>query len=175
VPSYDYFVKNNGLFIHGWTSYDRDFKEAPYGPENETHLRKAPVPYSPKGRPASIFGGWNLMVSKFSKKKEAVIDFMKFLLRDESQEVFYTNGGYYPVISSFYNDSASVQRHPEIGSIKALMLTGVHRPVQQDYTNYSKIMSHYFVQAIKSKISVSDALVNATAAIQSAQQSVVTR
>jgi len=55
------------------------------------------------------------------------------------------------------------------------MLTGVHRPVQQDYTNYSKIMSHYFVQAIKNKISVSDALIGATAAIQSAQQSVVTR
>jgi multiple sugar transport system substrate-binding protein len=175
VPSYDYFVKNNGLFIRGWTSYDRDFKEAPYGPENESHLRKAPVPYSPRGRPASMFGGWNLMVSKFSKKKEAVIDFMKFLLRDESQEIFYTHGGHYPVISSFYSDSASVQRHPEIGSIKALMLTGVHRPVQQDYTNYSKIMSHYFVRAIKNKISVSDALVSATAAIQSAQQSVVTR
>ncbi len=115
VPSYEYFIRNDGLFIRGWNTFDKDFSDAPYDTTKERHLRKAPIPYLAGGRPASLFGGWNLMISKFSKKKEAVIDFVKFLLSDESQEVFYTHGGYYPVVSSFYEDPESlrnIQRSP---------------------------------------------------------------
>jgi multiple sugar transport system substrate-binding protein len=175
VPSYEYFIRNDGLFIHGWNTFDKDFVEAPYDTTKEQHLQKAPIPYLPGGRPASVFGGWDLMISKFSKKKEAVVDFVKFLLRDASQEAFYTYGGYYPVVSSFYESPESLQKHPEIGDIKKLMQTGVHRPPQKDYTNYSKIMSHFFALAIRNKISVEEATESATRAIQSAAVSFATK
>jgi ABC-type glycerol-3-phosphate transport system substrate-binding protein len=115
------------------------------------------------------------MVSKFSKKKDAVIDFVKFLLRDESQDVFYSNAGFYPVTTSFYNDSLSLQRHPEIAGIKEMMRAGVHRPAQKDYTNYSTIMAHYFVLAIRNEISVDEALESVNKAIHSGKTLVVTR
>ena len=175
VPSYEYFVKNDGLFIKGWTSYDKDFKNQPYDRDKEQHLRKVPIPRLPGGKSASMFGGWNLMISKYSAKKEAVVNFVKFLLQDDSQEAFYAEGGYYPVVSSFYEDPASLQKYPEISEIKRLMQTGVHRPPQEDYTNYSKIMSYYFVQAIKKKITVAEATESATRAIQSAKTLVVAR
>jgi multiple sugar transport system substrate-binding protein len=174
VPSYEYFIRNDGLFIRGWNTFDKDFIDAPYDTAKEQHLRKAPIPYLVGGRPASLFGGWNLMISKFSKKKEAVIDFVKFLLSDESQEMFYTHGGYYPVVSSFYDNPESLRKHPEIAGIKALMRTGVHRPPQKDYTNYSKIMSHYFALAVRNKISVEEATEKVTRAIQSADDSFTT-
>jgi len=175
VPSYEYFVKNDGLFIHGWTSYVRDFKNEPYDIQKERHLRKAPIPHLPGGKPASIFGGWNLMIPRFSKKKEAVVDFVKFLLRDDSQEVFYSESGHFPVVSSFYEDSASLRKYPEIRDIRELMQTGVHRPADKGYTNNSKIMSHYFVLAIKNKISVEEAVIGATKAIESDQTMVAAR
>ena len=109
VPSYEYFIKNDGLFIRGWITFDKDFIDAPYDSEKERHLRKMPLPYPENGQPASLFGGWNLMIAKFSKKKDAVIDFAKFLLSDESQEIFYTRGGYFPVVSSFYDNPASLR------------------------------------------------------------------
>jgi ABC-type glycerol-3-phosphate transport system substrate-binding protein len=115
------------------------------------------------------------MVSKFSKHKEAVIDFVKFLLREDSQEVFYANGGYYPVLRSFYEDSTSVRKHPELSAIKERMRTGVHRPAEKGYTNYSKTMSHYFGLAIKNRIPVAEALGSATRAIQSDNRVVLTR
>lgn len=175
VPSYEYFVKNDGLFIRGWTSYDKDFKSQPYDREKEQHLRKAPMPHLPGAKPASMFGGWNLMISQFSKKKEAVVDFAKFLLRDDSQEVFYAEGGYFPVTTSFYDDPGSLQKYPEISGIKELMQTGVHRPADRSYTNYSKIMSHFFALAIKNKISVDEAVKGATRAIQSERTIVAMR
>ncbi|RPH31482.1 extracellular solute-binding protein [bacterium] len=175
VPSYEYFIKNDGLFIHGWNTFDKDFSDAPYDRAKEQHLRKAPIPYPAGGQPASVFGGWNLMISKFSKKKEAVVDFAKFLLSDESQEMFYTHGGYYPVVSSFYDNPESLQRHPEIAGIKELMRTGVHRPPRKDYTNYSKIMSHYFALAIRNKLSVEEATASVTRTIRSANISFTDR
>lgn len=175
VPSYAYFIRNDGLFIRGWTSYGKDFTKSPFDKQKESQLRIAPLPHLANGTPASVFGGWNLMISKFSTKKEAVVDFVKFLLSEESQEVFYTEGGYYPVVSSFYSDSAMVLKYPEISNIKELMRTGVHRPPEKEYTNFSKIMSHYFGLAIKNQITVDEALEGATKAIQSEKTLVVAR
>ncbi|MGA9291865.1 MAG: hypothetical protein WBV81_04705 [Ignavibacteriaceae bacterium] len=47
------------------------------------------------------------------------------------------------------------------------MKTGVHRPAHIEYTKYSKIMSYYFNEAIKQKISVKEALSKCTKAIRS--------
>lgn len=175
APSYEYFIRNDGLFIKGWTTYDMDFNDQPYDREKQQHMRKAPSPYIPGGRPVSLFGGWNLMMSQFSKKKEAVVDFVKFLLRDDSQEVFYSESRYYPVAASFYEDSASLRRYPEIAGIRELLKTGVHRPAVKDYTNYSKIMSHYFSLAIRNKITVDEAVEEATRDINADQSLAVAR
>ena len=166
IPSYEYFINSDALFIRGWPSYDKDFKESPFDPEKESHLKKIPIPHFDSGIPTSIFGGWNLMVSKFSNKKEITVDFMKFLLKNESQEIFYRESGYYPIVNSFYENPEYLKKYPEIESFKNFMKTGVHRPAHVDYTRYSKIMSFYFKKAIQNKISVKQALVECTNAIQ---------
>lgn len=165
VPSYEYFIKNDGLFIHGWNSYDKDFKHVHFDKEKEAALKKVPLPYFEDGEPASVLGGWNLMVSKFSNKKEAVIDFVKFLLSNESQEIFYRESGYYPVIKEFYENEEYIMRYPEIPEIKEYMNAAVHRPAHVEYTKYSQIMSQHFKQALKKELTVEQALEYATLAI----------
>jgi multiple sugar transport system substrate-binding protein len=166
VPSYAYFIKNDGLFLRGWPSYDKDFAESPFDIEKEKCLRKVPLPYIKSGIPTSVFGGWNLMISKFSTKKEWAADFAKFLLSDESQEIIYREGGHYPVVNSFYNNPKYLKKYPEISSVINNMKTGVHRPANVEYTKYSKIMAHYIKSAIQQKISVKQALTECTNAIQ---------
>jgi multiple sugar transport system substrate-binding protein len=175
APSYEYFIKNDGLFLRGWTTYDKDFSDQPVDREKQQHMRKAPLPHFPGGKPALLFGGWNLMMSRFSKKKDAVVDFVKFLLRDDSQEVFYSVSRYYPIVTSFYQDSASIRKYPEIADIRELLKSGVHRPAVKDYTNYSKIMSHYFSLAIRNKITVDEAVERATRDINADQSLAVAR
>ena len=41
VPSYEYFIKNDGLFIRGWPTYDKDFTEQPFDQSKQNNLRKA--------------------------------------------------------------------------------------------------------------------------------------
>lgn len=166
VPSYKYFIENDGLFLRGWQTYDKDFKEEPFDLEKQKHLKKAPIPHFQGGRSVSIFGGWNLMISKFSDKKDDVIKFIKFLLSESSQEVFYKESGYFPIIKDFYSEDSFMQNYPEITEILETQKLGIHRPSHPEYTRYSKIMSHYIELAIKKEINVENALEKMTHDIQ---------
>ena len=166
TQSYKYFVENDGLFIRGWNSYDKDYRRNPFDPAKERHLRKASIPYPSGGIPASMLGGWNLMVPTNSAKKNATVDFIKFLLSRSSQEIFYSKGSYYPVITAFYEDSSYLVQYPEISEMKRLMSTGVHRPLERDYTKYSEIMAHYISLAIRNRVPIDSALAGMTGAIK---------
>lgn len=166
IPSYEYFIKSDALFIRGWPTYDKDFLESPFDTAKERRLRKAPLPHFKDGKPASVFGGWNLMVSKFSGKKAASVDFIKFLLSEESQEVMYKNAGYYPVIKSIYSNPEFLKKYPDLVINNKLIESGVHRPMNVEYTRYSETMSFYFEQAIRKKITVADALEKVTTQIK---------
>jgi multiple sugar transport system substrate-binding protein len=167
IHTYEHFIKNDGIFLKGWPTYDRDFKGYSYDTLKQNNLRKAATPHFADGKPASLLGGWNLMVSKFSDKKPEVIDFVKFLLSEKSQELFYLNSGFCPILKKFYDDSLYLKKYPDFVRYKELLKTAVSRPGNKEYTRYSKIMSFYFNEAIENKISVKEALTKATKAIQS--------
>jgi ABC-type glycerol-3-phosphate transport system substrate-binding protein len=166
VTSFEYFIKHNAIFLRGWPTYIKDFSEKPIDAKKQSQLAKAPIPYFKKGQPASVFGGWDLMVSKFSDKKKEAVDFVKFLLSNKSQEIFYKESGYYPIVKKFYEDSLYLNRYPEISEFKELMKTGVHRPAHVEYTKFSKILSYYINKAIRKEIPVKEALIKCTKDIQ---------
>ncbi|MBI9071794.1 MAG: extracellular solute-binding protein [Melioribacteraceae bacterium] len=169
VPSYKHFIEQNGLFLRGWHTYDKDFEESPYDPLKESQLKRVPIPYFKDHNPGAVFGGWDLMVSKFSKNKEAVIKFLKFLVSCESQELFYEYGGYFPIRKELYEDSVYAKKYPELIKGREMFNHGLNRPSHENYTRYSEIMSHYFHQAINNKIEVKEALKLATTAIKNNQ------
>ncbi|MBK8946744.1 MAG: extracellular solute-binding protein [Ignavibacteriae bacterium] len=162
VPSYSYFLKNDGIFIRGWQTYRKDFEDSPFDIEKEKNLKTMQIPNFKNGKRTSTLGGWNLMVSKFSEHKEETVDFIKFLLSESSQEVIYDQAGFAPVIKKFYTDENYLQKYPEIVKLKKIYDTGIFRPAHPEYTKFSKIMAHYFTLAIKNKISVEQALTMAT-------------
>ncbi len=166
TPSYRYFINHDSPFLWGWPTFDKDFLENPINIQKQKLLKKVPAPHFADKRPAFIFGGWDLMVSKFSNKKEQAVDFMKFLIKNSSQEVFCNESGLYPIVKSFYEDSTLFHKYPNLVQYKELLKYGVHRPMNVEYTKFSKIMSYYFNKAIKNEIPVKDALVKCTKAIQ---------
>ncbi len=164
--SYAYFIHHDGLFIRGWTSYDKDFVEKPIDIKKQNELMKAPLPHFKDGSPASILGGWDVMVSRFSDKKKEAVDFVKFLINNESQETFYNQSAFYPIVKQFYEDSTYIKEYPQIPMIKKLLKTAVRRPDHVEYTKYSKIISYYFNKAVRGEMPVHDAIINCTKAIQ---------
>lgn len=170
IPSYEYFLKNDGLFIRGWQTYEKDFRQSPIDSLKQKQIKRMAIPYFENANPASTIGGWNLMISKFSTNKPEVVDFVKFMLTEEAQEIFYNNAGYSPVIKKFYEDKKYLNKYPEITQLEKIYKTGVYRPAHKQYTKYSEIISHYLTLAIKNEISTNEALVSATKEIQLEQE-----
>jgi multiple sugar transport system substrate-binding protein len=166
VPSYQYFIKNDGYFLRGWPSYDKDFTDSPVDLTKEKQLRKTALPRYDNGKAAYVQGGWHVMISKFSNKKEYIVDFLKYLLSDESQELFYKESGYLPVVNTFFEDSVYLKKYPDLAEAKKYMPNIVHRPLHVDYTRYSKIISSYLSRALRKELSVEVALKRCTDDIQ---------
>ena len=163
--SFRYFAKNDAVFLRGWSSMYDDENEF-LTDEVRSHLKMAPLPHFKNTKPASVYGGWNLMVSKFSKQIPEVIKFAKFLLSEESQKIMYEEGGYLPINKKLYKDEIFVEKHKELKFFEELYKTGVHRPFLEDYTNVSDILSYYLHSAIKDNIPVVNALENAESKIK---------
>jgi multiple sugar transport system substrate-binding protein len=163
VTSLEYFLRTDACFIRGWTSYDRDFPQMREGNRN---IQMAPLPRFADGIATSTVGGWDLMVSKFSSEKAEAVDFVKFLLRNASQEVIYNKAGYFPAVRALYETEEYRTKYPEL-SRTSMPARGVHRPSHPGYTKYSEILAPIISQAIRGRISVGEALRQGTAAIQS--------
>lgn len=158
--SFRYFAKNNGLFIRGWPSMYDDENEF-LTDDARANLKMAPLPHLKNTKPSSVYGGWNLMISKFSEKIPEVIKFAKFLLSEESQKIMFEEGGYLPINKALYEDKYRFKKSNNLKFFKELYKTGVHRPFLKDYTNLSDILSYYVNSAIKGDISVDKALTEA--------------
>ena len=109
------------------------------------------------------------MVSQYSKNKSQAIEFIKFATSLEMQKLFYEISGYYPVRREIYSDSAFFKQNSNLKYYAKLFERGKHRPVKDNYTKISDIMSYYFHQALERQISVQQALNLATEKINSKQ------
>jgi len=160
IEAYRYALQNDALFFRGWPGNLIHFKDP-----NSDKIRNigiAALPHFKGMRPAAVFGGWNMMVNKFSKKKEQAIKFVQFAADREIQERIFVEMGYLPANEQVYQDSVFLKSHPELVYYRELLDSGFHRPATADYTWSSDIVSYYIQRAIKQEISVSEALAQAS-------------
>ncbi len=136
--SYDFFLKNDGMFIRGWPGFARDDRLKGEYPEQYSQCVPAPLPHLVGSQPAYVFGGWNLMISKFSTKIPESVEFVRFLLGKQSQEIMYAVGGCLPTSTSVYADSSFVKKNPALAFYEGLFKYGVYRPFSEKYTGISE-------------------------------------
>ena len=175
VSKYDEFqcylhaLKEDGLFLRGWPGFLRHYRNEMVDTSKFKFLKMAPLPHFRNGRPAYVFGGWNLMVPRHSTKKDEAIEFIKFTQRPESQKMMFQEGGYLPIIYSLYSDSSFLRQEPDLKFYSRLLEFGIHRPYLVDYTKISDIITNYLNMAIKNELSVAEALHQASSLINNLQ------
>lgn len=165
--SYLFFLENSGVFLRGWPGFIRNETLQKKFPGEFSDCVVAPLPHLRGSTPAYVFGGWNLMISRFSTKIPEATQFVRFLLGKKSQEMMYEYGGVLPANDSVYSDSSFVVKHPELKFYEGLFKYGVYRPFSENYTKVSDILSYYLNLAISGKLSSKEALRDATARINS--------
>jgi multiple sugar transport system substrate-binding protein len=160
--SYLYANENNAVFLRGWVGYHKQYKNFLKDTSNISNMEIAPLPHYKGINTSGIFGGWSLMISKFSSRKEEAQKFINFMFEKENQEILYEEGGYLPINTQVYSDSLFLNKHKELVQIQKLLVWGKHRPFLENYTRLSEIMSRYFHKALKGEISVKEALNSAS-------------
>jgi len=165
--SYDYMLKHEGLFWRGWPNFLENYSTFYPDKAKLQQIGRAALPHFKGKASRSVFGGWNLMVSKYSTNKPQAIEFVKFLQQVETQKLMFTMGGFLPANKSLYQDSVYMRQHPDLRYYKQLLDRGFHRPALVEYTKISDIISHYVHRAIRGELSVDEALRQATEMISS--------
>lgn len=162
--SYKYFVDNNCFAVRGWPNFlskDNNYLDDTL----RTKIKRAPLPHLTGSKPASVFGGWNLMVSKYSQKIPEVMKFLEFIISDEAQKILYEEEKFLPVIESLYKDSVFADKYPELNFYKNLFNTGVYRPFLEEYTNLSDILSSKINKALRKELTIEEAVKQASSEI----------
>jgi multiple sugar transport system substrate-binding protein len=148
--AYAHFVDNQGIFLRGWPAFITG--------RNRNEFSIAPTPHFAGSARGSVFGGWNIMISKFTTNLPEAVKFVNFLVSEEAQRIMYEVGGYLPVNNKLYEDKKFLSSNPDLLFYKERMKEGIHRPFLEDYTNISDILSHYLNLALKGKMSAKEAL-----------------
>ncbi|MGD8781018.1 MAG: extracellular solute-binding protein [Ignavibacteria bacterium] len=156
--SYDLFIEEDALFLRGWPNLGWHFEPDSLEKYKVKNIGKTYLPHFQDGKIAATFGGWNLMVSKFSKHKEEAIEFIKYCLSEEAQLIMLEEGSFLPTIEKMYTDSLYIMKYPQLAFYKEYFKHGVHRPALKNYTKISEIISRYVNLALGKKMSVEDAL-----------------
>jgi multiple sugar transport system substrate-binding protein len=162
-----YMLDHDGVFIRGWPDFVQSFRTSYSNPEKLTLIAKAPLPHFEGKPPTSVFGGWNLMVSKSSTKKEAAFEFIRFFQSEAVQRMIFERTGYLPAINSVYEDSVFQRTHKELAFFHQLLRRGFHRPALVEYTQVSDIISHFAHRAIKQELTAEEALLRTDDIIRS--------
>lgn len=165
--SYKFFAETNGVFLRAWPALAQNNFLIQNYPKVMANLVVAPLPHIRGSKPAFAFGGFDLMISKYSTKVPEAVEFLQFLGSKQAQEIMYENGGFLPTNRLVYEDSMFVRKHPELMFYIHLFNYGVFRPKSEEYTRISDILSYYLHLAIKRKMTAREALRTAQQTIES--------
>jgi multiple sugar transport system substrate-binding protein len=109
-------------------------------------------------------------MSAYSAHKATAFDFLKFLLNEEQQRWFVTQGSLAPSLQSLYDDPALIKKYPYLPVLKTSILNAVPRPVSPFYPAVTKAVQDNSYAAIKGEKPVDQAISDMQNAIQSASQ-----
>lgn len=166
---YIYALQNDAVFVRGWPGFLKHYNYIIPSAEKLVYFERAALPHFSGGKPTFVYGGWNFMISKFSTKREAAIQFIKFALQKENQKMLFDVGDFVPINKSVYEDSLFLRKRPELVYYRKLLDLGVYRPQLVNYTRLSDVLSYYLHLAIKNEITVEEALTKASEIINSKQ------
>lgn len=93
---------------------------------------------------AATLGGWNVAVSKYSKKQEAAISLALYLAGPEAQKQRAIAESNLPTIVSLYDDADIAKAQPIIPQWKNVFLNAVPRPSAPTLGKYNEVSSKFW-------------------------------
>jgi multiple sugar transport system substrate-binding protein len=108
----------------------------------------AALPGFPGHQGVAALGGWQMAVSRFSKKPELAWRFADFMTSAEMQKRIALATGRPPTRIALYDDPELRQKIPELTALLENFKRAVPRPTTPVYVPLSNIMQRYFSSAL---------------------------
>ena len=131
-PSRRPFTGGEAAFLRNW-SYVWKIAQSPAESKVVDQVAVVPLPHFPNKKSAAALGGYQYGINASSKKREAAVEFVRWMSSPETQLRFATQLGLCPT-------RAAVFERPEIGSeqpfmqqLKDVFLGAIPRPVTPKY------------------------------------------
>lgn len=112
-----------------------------------------PLPKGGKeGKATGVLGGWNLSLSKYSKRKQDAAHLIAFLTSLQELKRRSQVGGYFPPIEALYEDPEVLSMNPLMTAMRQVLKNATLRPSRQTKSKYSQV-SATFWNAVHSVLS----------------------
>lgn len=158
------FVAGNVAFARNWPYM--------YSASQESDATKGKVGVSPlpKGdaaedKSAATLGGWQQMVSKYSKNQDAAIEWVKYITSPELQTSYAIERSHLPTIPAVYDDPTVAAASEFIPRLKPVFEAAVGRPSAQTGDLYPEL-STVFYQQLNQVLSGSKSAADAAAQME---------
>jgi len=142
------------LFTQGRAVFHRNW---PYAWETANDAQRSKVagkvgmvslPAFRGGKSVAALGGWQLGISRFSRRPEQAWQFVRFMTSEEIQKRIALFTGRAPARKKLYQESEILKKHPQFKTQLETFVQAVPRPRTPVYIPLSNIMQRYFSSAI---------------------------
>lgn len=133
----------NAAFMRNWPyayALGNDPKSAIAGKFDVTVLPKGGA----DGKNAACLGGWQLMVSAYSKAPDAAADLVKYLASAESQKKRAIELTQLPTLPALYSDPEVLQKNPYWKNMLDVLANAVARPSTVTGADYNQLSTAFF-------------------------------
>jgi multiple sugar transport system substrate-binding protein len=141
------FTQGKAVFHRNWP-YAWESANDPARSKVAGKVGIVPLPAFPGHKSAATLGGWQLGISRFSRKTRLAWEFIDFMTSSETQKRIALYTGRAPARKALYRDSDILKKNPQFRSQYETFLLAAPRPVTPVYQPLSNIMQRYFSSAI---------------------------
>ncbi|MDP9369405.1 MAG: ABC transporter substrate-binding protein [Chloroflexota bacterium] len=141
--SLNVFTAGNAAFLRNWP-YAYAASQDAAATAGKVGVSPLPKGNGPDARNADTLGGWQMMVSKYSKNQEAAIEFVKFMCSPEVQKSYAIERSHLPTIASVYDEPEVAEASEFIPRLKEVFQGGaVARPSSVTGELYNEVSIAY--------------------------------
>jgi len=156
------FTQGKAIFHRNWP-YAWEIANDPARSRVSAQTGIAPLPAFFDKKSVATLGGWQLGISRFSRKPELAWKFVAFMTSREMQKRIAVFMGRAPTRGELYRDTEILKKNPQFKFQFDTLMHAVPRPRTPVYSPLSNIMQRYFSSAIAIRDSNIDRLADLAA------------
>lgn len=137
------FTEGKAIFHRNWP-YTWNIANDPQRSTIAGKVGMMPLPSFPAGKGVATLGGWQLAISRFSKKPDLAWRFVSFMTSEAIQKRITMATGRAPTRSALYEDPQVIGKFPQLKSLLETFKQAVPRPTTPVYVPLSNIMQRFF-------------------------------